>query len=120
MRSDSYLLDTDVFVDHLRGRARLVVPSGPKRISVITRAELLAAKRVDEAAINRLLAAYDEAPVDRAVAEEAGRLRRDAGIALPDAIIVATALLTGSTLITRNRSHFDRIRGLRVVAPRKA
>jgi len=113
------LIDTDVFVDHLRGRARLVVPSGRKKFSVITRAELLSGRHVNEERVARLLSPFDECAVDREVAEQAGRIRRETGIALPDAIIASTARLTSSTLLTRNRSHFSRVPNLRVAAPRK-
>ena len=47
----------------------------------------------------------------------AGLTRRDTGIATPDALIAATALMHGIPLMTRNRRHFDRVAGLRVVTP---
>ena len=76
------LIDTDVFVDHLRGAARL------------------------------------QAPIDRPVAERAGRLRRDTGIAIADALVAATALEHGLSLMTRNAADFGRVHGLHIRAPR--
>jgi len=111
------LVDTDVFIDHLRGAVALV--AGPHRLhySVITRAELLAgATGTDLAA--RLLAPFRELPVDRAVAERAGRIRREAGLRLPDALLAATALEHGLGLATRNRRDFAAVRGLRLRALR--
>ena len=49
-----------------------------------------------------------------AMAERAGRVAREFGVRLPDALIAATALEHGLSLITRNPKHFDSIRGLRL------
>lgn len=85
-------------------------------ISVITRCELFAGS--DEAGtLRRLLDPLVELPVDRAVAELAGITRRASGIATPDALIAATALVHGLPVMTRNRRHFDRVAGLVVVSP---
>ena len=66
----------------------------------------------------RLLGPFRELPVDRDVAERAGRIRRESGLRLPDALVAATAVVHGLTLVTRNRRDFDRVRGLRLRAPR--
>ncbi|HWE65252.1 MAG TPA: PIN domain-containing protein [Acidimicrobiales bacterium] len=65
----------------------------------------------------RLPAPFEAIPVDRAVAERAGRIRRETGLRLPDALIAATALERGLTLTTRNRRHFEAVPGLGVRAP---
>lgn len=111
------LLDTDVFVDHLRGARRITPRRDRIAYSAITRAELFAGRAIEEEAVRRLLAPFVEIPVDRTVAEAAGRLRRSAGIRLPDALIAATALAGGRMLVTRNRRDFERIPRLRVRAP---
>ena len=46
--------------------------------------------------------------------QRAGRLRRETGIRLPDALIAATALEHKLSLFTRNRSDFEKVRGLRI------
>ena len=52
------LVDTDVFIDHLRGLRRLEVPLRKLvSYSVITRCEILAGKGSEETVIRRLLAA---------------------------------------------------------------
>ena len=110
------LVDTDVCIDHLTGESRLAGRRARLSVSVITRAELLAGARDphDVAAIRRLLASMTERVVDRQIAEEAGRIRADAAIRLPDALIVATALVHGLTLHTRNVRDFKRVHGLRL------
>ena len=62
----------------------------------------------------QLLAPFRELGVDRAVAERAGRIAREFGVRLPDALVAATAIEHGLGLVTRNRKHFDSIRGLRL------
>ena len=106
------LLDTDVFVDHLR-RAHAIKPRADTlAYSTITRTELFAGRREHEPAVRALLAPMRELPVDRSVAEGAGAIRRETAVALPDALIAATALVHDLTLVTRNRRHFERIPGL--------
>lgn len=106
------LVDTDVFIDHLRGAVALAPGRHRLSYSVITRAELVAGTTAS-AAVADLLAPFREIAVDRAVAERAGRIRREAGVRLPDALIAATALEHDLALATRNDRDFSRVRGLR-------
>ncbi len=108
------LVDTDVFVDHLRGARRM--QPGRDRIlySVITRCELFAGREMEEETVQRLLEPFEELPVDRPVAERAGRLRRAGGLRMPDALIAATVLEHELVLITRNTRDFQTLRGLKV------
>jgi predicted nucleic acid-binding protein len=110
------LVDTDIFVDHLRG-ARELKPGKPRlHYSVITRAELFAGRSADPDALRILLDGLSEIPIDRHIAERAGSIRRGSGIRLPDCLIAATALEHGLSLLTRNRRDFAAVGGLRVVA----
>ena len=109
------LVDTDVFIDHLRGAVE--VKAGRHRLyySVITRAELFAGATGTGLAA-QVLAPFTEIPVDRPIAERAGRIRRESGLRMPDALIAATALERRLGLATRNRKHFEQVRGLRIRA----
>lgn len=61
----------------------------------------------------RFLAAhFISIPCDRAVAYQAAQLRATLPVKLPDAIIAATALLTGTPLATRNSRDFKNVPGL--------
>lgn len=115
------LVDTDVFIDHLRGLRRLEIPRRKLiRYSVVTRCELLAGKGAEEEVVQRLLAPFQELSVDRLIAERAGRLRRHLSVMMPDALIAATALEHGLILWTQNVRHFRMVPGLRTEAPKRA
>lgn len=110
------LIDSDVFVDHIRG-ARRIPPTMIGSYSVITRAELFAGYERDEPAVQALLAPHREVDVERAIAERAGRLRRTSPLSLPDALIAATALERRLDLVSRNKRHFESVPGLRLRDP---
>jgi predicted nucleic acid-binding protein len=111
-----HLVDTDVLVDHLRARSRLTTGRG-FAYSVISRFELFAGHPADVAAVNDLLDLHVEVPVDRAIAERAGAIRRDVRLEVADSLIAATALVHDLELVTRNRKDFERVRGLRMRDP---
>lgn len=107
------LVDTDVFIDHLRGVRELKRGRHRLHYSVITQAELFAGTSGSDLAAT-LLGPFREISVDRAIAERAGLIRRENRIRLPDALIAATALEHSLSLSTRNRRDFESIRGLRL------
>lgn len=112
-----YLIDTDVFVDHLRGARRLRPPAGRLACSVVTRCELFAGRHVDEDLVHTLLGPFEEVDVDRDLAESAGRIRRETGVRMADALIAASALVAGRTLVTRHVRDFERVPGLKIQPP---
>lgn len=109
------LFDTDVLIDHLRDPKRKI-PSTftDAAYSSVTRAELYSGSEGDEDIVDRLLDHFQEIPVDRAIAEEAGRIRRITGVRLPDALIAASAIVTKRRLVTRNLRDFKRIKRVRL------
>jgi toxin FitB len=111
------LVDSDVLVDHLRGRKRFIRGQDDLHVSAITRAELFAGRGTEERRIRRLLEPMTDLSVDTPVAERAGRLRRTTSLRLPDALIAATALEHRLTLVTRNVADFQRVKGLRLRVP---
>ena len=121
------LLDTNVFVDHLRGHPRAVAffqrlgEAEDVAFSSLSEAELLAGEaNADPAARNtllRFLRRWTKIPVSNPVAVAAGDLVRTHRLDVPDALVAATALHHKAELITRNVKHFRRIKGLRVRVP---
>jgi predicted nucleic acid-binding protein len=110
------LLDTDVLIDHIRGRRHLEAVNAA--ISVITRAELFAGNERQEVAVDALLEDCEEVQVDPEIARRAGRIKRQTGLQIADALIAATALEHDLPLMTRNRRHFERVPSLTLCAPR--
>lgn len=80
------------------------------RLSVITEAELLVGPvRKDDAASLSMVQAFlndfpgiDVVPVSRPIAQEAAKLRAGSGLPLPDALIIATAKVSGCEAIVGN------------------
>jgi toxin FitB len=108
-----FLVDTDVFIDHLRGATEFDPKGHRVHYSVVTRAELFAGNTATEL-VNTLLAPFREISIGRALAERAGRVRRETDIRLPDALIAATAIEHKLSLVTRNRTDFKKVSGLRI------
>jgi toxin FitB len=110
------LLDTDVLIDHVRGRQRLEI-GVHMSVSVITRTELYAGNQREEPAVQALLKQMGELDVNPAIARRAGRIKREAGLKIADALIAATALEHQLPLMTRNLRHFERVAGLTMHDP---
>ena len=123
-----FLLDSNVWVEHLRGvrgapsiRDRLrATPAARVKSCSVVRGELIvgAEKSADRAGnlakVERLLAPYESLPYDDACADVYGRLRgyletRGTPLAVADLMIAAVAVRHGLTLVSHNRVHFERI-----------
>jgi len=117
------LLDTNIVIHACRPDGEWLAPwteSPQAAIASVTKIEALgfaSIKPDEELAIQELFAtcivhALDDAVIDRAV-----RVRRRSKISAMDAIIAATALEHGLTLVTQNVDDFKGVEGLRVVNP---
>jgi predicted nucleic acid-binding protein len=113
------LLDSDVLIEHLRGKAEardwLVHArrsSGPLAISVVSLTEIAGGMRSPERRdVMRLLGSMQRFQVTEQVAWRAALLMRayrrsHSGIGLGDYLIAATALTEGLELATLNTRHF--------------
>jgi hypothetical protein len=116
----SNLFDTNILIDHLNGIAKAtkeIRRSGQAAISVLTWIEVMtgAATVEEEALLKSFLANFQSLPLTDAVAERAALNRREKRLKMPDAIILATAELSGRELVTRNVKDFPAgMRGVRV------
>jgi predicted nucleic acid-binding protein len=114
--SDRLLLDTDLLVEYLRGRAEagewLESQDADLAVSAITVAELCAGIKGarESQLLDRFLLALEVLPATEEIGRLAGQYRRDYGpshgTGLADALIAATATVDGSSLVTFNRRHF--------------
>ena len=121
-----YLVDTDVLIDVLRGveeakRYLLELAVEGLAVSTVTVAELFSGRDtrnpIKREKVLRLLRHFEVIPVDAEIAVLAGEIRRDYGLHLGDAIISATAIVHGLTVVTGNIKHFTRVEGLSILKP---
>ncbi len=104
------LIDTDVLIDYLRGEPKaleyLKAARTTLRVSCLTLTELFVGvwDEAEREALTRLEELFEAVPVDREIAVQAGLFRRDYGrshgTGLIDALIAASAIATGSSLVT--------------------
>jgi len=121
--AESFLLDTDVLVDFLRGYSKAVafVNAQSSRIilSSIVVAELYAGVKGDaeQAALENFVYLFRIVPVSADIAKAGGLYKRDYGkshsVGLADAILAATAEAENAVLKTLNTKHYPMLQGLR-------
>mgnify|MGYP001559789222 FL=1 len=121
------LIDTNIFVDHLRNYASAVrfieSIAGSENVifSAITEAELLAGKANEDnhkrEKLLHFLHQWSKKIIDNQVSVLAGDLSRRHGLAIPDAIIAATALLNNTELVTKNTKDFRKVPSLKLHVP---
>ncbi len=107
------LFDSNVLIDFLQGNeaARTELNLYPSVvISRITWMEvLIGAQTVAEERLRlKFLAEFETVELNAAIAQEAVKLRRRLRLKLPDAIILASARVSESILVTRNHRDFSR------------
>jgi predicted nucleic acid-binding protein len=122
------LIDTDIAIDHFHGTraakdffADALVSGETLVISVITLTELLAGMRPgEEGPTEKLLGLFTLLELDEAIGRKAGDYLPEFGrsnhLELGDALIAASASLSGSQLITRNRKHYP-MTDIQVISP---
>jgi len=85
-------------------------------ISVISQIEVLGHHSVTND-VEQFLALANVMELNQPIAKAAIGLRKHNKIKPPDAIIAATAIVNGFTLLTRNISDFKKIDGLELIDP---
>ena len=123
----AYLIDSDVMVDFTRGNSKaadyLDGLGGDCLLSAITALELIAGARNQREVIDLdgLISAYEQIPPNEEIARRAYALMmtfaRSHGLHALDALIAATAIENGFTLVSKNRKHFQMIGELKLEVP---
>lgn len=118
----SFLLDTDVLVDFLRGYSKAVtfINANSPRIILpsIVVAELYAGIKGDTelTVLENFISIFRVIPMTSEIAKRGGLYKRDYGkshgIGLADAIIAATCEVENAELKTLNVRHYPMIKGL--------
>ena len=116
------LVDTDIVIDFLRGEIEAIsffqANSGFINFSAITVAEIYAGikGKKEETEVERLFSIFPVIETTNRIAMEAGKLvkeyRPSHSVEIPDAIIAATCIITGSELNTLNIKHYPMFKGL--------
>ena len=114
--ASSLLHNTDVLIDYLRGQPDAVVFLRKTRrslfVSAVTVAELHVGVRegAERAVLERFLGLMEVVAITPYIARQGGLWRRDYGkshgTGLMDALIAASAEISGCTLATLNEKHF--------------
>lgn len=117
-----YTLDTNAIIYYLKGDedsvrilTEIFSENLPLYVSALTETELFSFSHLtprDVERIEGLIRTVAVIPVDSRIARIAGLIRRKYRLAIADSVIAATALFTGTTLLTRNIRDFRRIPNL--------
>ena len=128
-----WLLDTNVCIDVLRGRADVIArlqecAPDDLGVSVVTGFELIQGagrapekyRKEETRKVSAFLAkirqvGFDESCAVRAGEINAGLLNRGTPVSVTDVFIAATAMEIGMPVVTSNLRDFDKIEGLAVV-----
>jgi len=123
---EQYLIDTNVISDYLSDCFFInatnfldaVIDASPN-LSVITQIELLCWKTSApiEKSIARFIADSNILNINEDVVANCTKLRKGKKVKTPDAIIAATAITYGYTLITNNAKDFENIKALKIINP---
>ena len=119
----SILIDTDIVIDFLRGENQAISHFKTNAeficFSAITIAEIYAGikDKKEEVKIERLFSIFPILVTTDEIAREAGKLvkqyRPSHSVEIPDAIIAATCLISGSELSTLNIKHYPMFKELK-------
>ena len=120
------LIDTDVFTDYLLGEMRSQdffeqLPEGTFYYSPITKLELLSsdicADGTVKSATASILSLGKQVELDDALVSFASDIKRQHGLSVRDAILVATALRLKAELVTKNVNELKKIKELLLMKP---
>ena len=125
---EQFLIDTNAISDYLSAAFTAkamrflddVINAVPK-ISIISQIELLC-WNTDEATGKNVKSFINDSTViniTSQVVEQCVAIRKSKKIKTPDAIIAASAMSLGYTLITNNEKDFGNIKGLKCINPHK-
>jgi predicted nucleic acid-binding protein len=121
-----YFLDSNVIIGYLAGQISSYgmeivsgIISNIPNISVISQIEVLRFKDTpeNEAVLEEFINMFKIYPLSNNVVERTIKLCKQIKIKLPDAIIAATVLIEGFTLVTRNINDFVKIPELILLNP---
>jgi predicted nucleic acid-binding protein len=121
---EGYLIDSNTIIDFCNGKlpkkGRLFLFGISPEISIITNIELFSTRNIPMEEYNLLEKFVSISTIhnlDQNLVEKTIEIRQRNKIKLPDAVIAATAITYGLTLISRNNKDFESIKGLKFINP---
>ncbi len=122
-----YLVDTDILIDVSRNNEAAIdfldQLDDSWSMSIITALELIvgARNKKEVTQIDQLVAVYSAIPLTAEIGNSSYDLLRQFakshGLRVFDSLIAATAIEENSTLVTKNRKHFEMIGALKLRIP---
>ena len=122
-----YLIDTNIFIYYLDGKIPdIQLPLINKifkesfNISTITKIEILGWHKIDDETKIKIKKFLDNSSffyIDSIIELKAIEIKQKFKIAIPDAILAATAIINKFTILTRNDKDFKIIPDLRLCNP---
>ncbi len=126
--ADQICVDTDIIIDHLRGKGpgvstfEKIVRTDDPFITSINKLELLCGARDEKETgiIEQALAGFTLLPFDEACSREASRIYRELKgkgrlIGVRDIMIAGAVLANNLTFATKNLKEFEKIKGLKLM-----
>ncbi|KKQ35113.1 MAG: Nucleotide binding protein [Candidatus Nomurabacteria bacterium GW2011_GWB1_37_5] len=120
-----HTLDSNVLIYYLNSETKATVfiekiikEGSVSYVSTITEIEVLSYKGLsvsEMADIEELFNSFRQVIVDSNIVKIASEIRRHSNLKTPDAIIAATAIFTGTKLVTRNTKDFKKVKGLSLI-----
>jgi len=120
----TFTFDTNAIIYYLKGDENVsgqveeILSTNPSiYISTITEVELFGFSKITEAEayqIEKILETISIIPLDSRIARMAARIRQLYKLKTADSVIAATALFTGSVLVTRNVKDFSKVTDLQI------
>src|SRR3989339_1932065 len=126
---EKFIIDTNIIIYYLDDK----IPKGELKklenifiisfnISTITKIELLGWNKIDSKTKKKINEFFENANVhyvNSIIEHNTIELKQKYKIAIPDAVLAATALVNNFTLVTRNEKDFSKIKNLRIYNPFK-
>ena len=119
------IIDTDIFITALRGNVEsakhLSILKGKAAVSIITELELFvgAKTKLQKQQAETILEPFDKLKINNDIYLLAKRLLKEhnspnRSLFMPDALIAATTIYAGASLLTLNKADYKFIKGLKL------
>lgn len=121
-----YVIDSNIWIYAAAGNDTAIqtlndiIKADLKAYSALTRLEVFGYKNLssdEDCKLKNLFACFEELEITSTIIDTAIEIRKLHNIKTPDAVIAATAINYGATLITRNAIDFKNIKKLNLLDP---